>query len=197
MNYLLSVFLIGIIVTSYPSSNPESDSCIRPNEEELATLVNQYRTENDLPPIPLSKSLTIVAKAHVEDLHKEKPFDESNCNPHSWSDQGAWEACCYGYAVHNGPCMWNKPRELTDYQGDGFEIVMFSESSQFPDRAVSPKEAIDAWADSKNHNAVILNKGIWADVEWKAMGVGIHRGFAAMWFGREKDISGPAKSCTN
>ena len=197
MNYLLWFSLFSFLTFSSPNSFQTTSPCLHPNEAELAELVNEYREENDLPPIPLSKSLTIVAKAHVADLYGNKPFDESNCNPHSWSGMGKWEACCYSYTTHNGPCMWNKPREITEYQGDGFEIVMYSEDSKFPEKTVSPHEALEAWVNSKNHDGVILNKGIWAKVEWNAMGVGIHKGYAAVWFGREKDSSGKVGECND
>ncbi|MFN2429024.1 MAG: CAP domain-containing protein [Cryomorphaceae bacterium] len=197
MIYFLTV-LLTCFNTSYASTlETNVPGCLLEDEVELANLINDYRTEHDLPPIPLSKSLTVVAKTHAADLFKEKPFDEKSCNPHSWSDSGDWKACCYGYNTHNGPCMWEKPREITDYEGDGFEIVMFSENSQFPDKTVSAKAAFESWIKSVNHNSVILNKGIWEKVEWNAMGVGIYKGFAAVWFGRENDPAGLAEACEN
>lgn len=74
--------------------------------------------------------------------------------------------------------MWNKPRELTQYPGDGFENSAIG--------VTSPEGALRSWRSSAAHNEVILNRGSWRS-PWRAIGADVHRGFALLWFGREPD----------
>ena len=93
--------------------------------------------------------------------------------------------------------MWDKPRELTRYEGDGYEIIMAEFNSQFPNKEVKADDALNAWQKSPRHDAVIRNKEIWKDTEWNAMGIGIYKGFAAVWLGKETDIEGIPKVCSD
>jgi hypothetical protein len=34
---------------------------------------------------------------------------------------------------------------------------------------------------------VILNRRVWSNVQWSALGIGIYDGFAVMWVGSEAD----------
>lgn len=150
-------------------------------EQELYNIIMEYRKANGLPNIPLSKSLTFVAQTHVMDLQTNKVVN-STCNLHSWSDNGPWSPCCYTSDHAKASCMWNKPRELTDYDGNGYEI-----SYGLYGATVSAEGALGGWKSSSPHNAVILNQGIWKNSKWKAIGVGISDGYAVVWFGVEKD----------
>lgn len=47
---------------------PSSLDGFEPEEVKLYNLVNEYRAQNGLPPIPASKALTTVANRHVLDL---------------------------------------------------------------------------------------------------------------------------------
>jgi uncharacterized protein YkwD len=78
--------------------------------------------------------------------------------------------------------MWHKPRELTSYKGYGYEISYGSYGA-----SVNEEGALKGWKESSGHNAVIINQGIWADNNWKAIGVGITKGYAVVWFGEELD----------
>ena len=149
---------------------------------ELIALVNAYRGENGLPAIPASPSLCTVGQAHVEDLEIHAPHTEPGCNLHSWSDAGPWSACCYTDDHAQAACMWNKPKEMTVYPGSGYENA----SAGFG----SPQAALDGWKSSPAHNDVILNKGIWKDFPWGAIGAGVNQGYAVLWFGVEADPAG-------
>ena len=46
--------------------------------------------------------------------------------------------------------------------------------------------AINSWKKSSGHNAVIINSGGWND-KWNAIGIGIYKGFAVVWFGKESE----------
>lgn len=154
-------------------------------ELNLYNLIMDYRTENGLSKIPLSNSLTIVAQTHARDLKINKP-DQGNCNAHSWSSKGSWSPCCYTPDHANAKGMWDKPRELTSYKGEGFEIACGSSNPVYEQSNVTAKVALESWQHSQAHNAVILNQGIWSE-KWKAIGIGIYGNFAVVWFGKEPD----------
>ncbi len=145
----------------------------------LVKTINDYRKQKGLPEIPMSPALNKVAQAHVKDLAENEPHDERGCNPHSWSDRAGEGAsgCCYTPNHANAACMWDKPRELTKYQGNGYEIAAVGVGS--------PEEALALWQTSTMHHAAILNKGIWKDADWKAIGAAVHNGYAVVWFGKQ------------
>jgi len=82
--------------------------------------------------------------------------------------------------------MWDKPRELTKYPGDGYEIAFFS-TAIYPDAESFAQDAIFNWSKSKGHSDVIINRGTWRSVTWKAVGVGYYGGYATVWFGKLDD----------
>lgn len=148
-------------------------------EEELYQLIMEYRKSYGLPEIPRSPALTQVARLHARDLEENHP-DKGSCNLHSWSAHGTWSACCYTDDHSQASCMWNKPRELTRYKGNGFEIAHWSSGG------VTPEKAIRGWQNSKGHNSVILNQGNWRE-KWNAIGIGMQGAYAVVWFGMQED----------
>ena len=161
----------------------------RLSEEEmlLYDLVMEYRGQYGLPAIPLSESLTIVAQAHVLDLQKHRPFNNT-CNMHSWSANGEWTSCCYTSDHAEAECMWDKPRELTTYSGNGYEIAHgYTVVPLNSETSTSPSTALKGWKSSKGHNEVIINKGVWQSHPWRAVGIGMSQHFAVIWFGEEED----------
>lgn len=152
-------------------------------ERTLYEQVMAYRATRGLPAIPLSVSLTRVAQVHAADSEASGPPGNGACNMHSWSGNGAWNGCCYTSDHSNAACMWDKPRELTAYIGDGFEISAWTSGRMTADGALLQ------WQGSPGHNAVILNEGIW-DQTWRAIGVGIVGSYAHIWFGAVEDPAG-------
>jgi uncharacterized protein YkwD len=159
----------------------EPMACDQPNPDgaELVELVNAYRAEHSLPAIPYSPSLSCVAVTHVHDMADYPADSGAGCNLHSWSDHGSWTACCYTPDHAQAQCMWDKPRELTDYPGNGYENAAAG--------AGSPAAALAMWQGSSAHNDVILNQGMWAGMPWGAIGAGLYQGYAVLWFGQEAD----------
>lgn len=153
-------------------------------EKELCELINHYRWQKGLPAIPVSKNLTYVAKLHVQDLADNHPYSK-RCNLHSWSDKGPWTPCCYTEDHEQAPCMWNKPQELSNYPGPGYEIAYWTNEPLNP--ANFARKALAGWQRSVPHNVVIVNLGRWKSKHWKAMGVGVYEGYAVVWFGEEED----------
>ena len=186
------IFLISFF--SEPKAVPESpdsieipaDVCLNPAEQALFNQLNNYRQANGLPAIPLSRSLTLVAQVHCRDLAINQPHQRGRCNMHSWSQSDNWSACCYTDDHKRAECMWNKPRELTNYQGDGFEIA-FHTTAPFINADQFAAGAMDSWKKSKGHNDVMVNRGTWKNIRWEAVGVGYYGGYATIWFGMEPD----------
>jgi uncharacterized protein YkwD len=154
-------------------------------ELKLYNLIIAYRAQNGLHSIALSTSLTEVAHLHARDLEINHP-DSAGCNMHSWSAKGKWQSCCYTPDHAQKLCMWNKPRELTAYTGNGFEIA----AKKYD---LLGAELLALWKASKPHNDVILNKGVY-NRKWNAIGIGIYKDYSVIWFGHEVDNRGaPAK----
>lgn len=158
---------------------------------ELAELINDYRKKNGLPEIPISSSLTAVALKHVIDLNTYHP--EKKCgkkgNLHSWSNngnwkgkygKGSWKGCCYPDDHSNAACMWEKPKEITNYPDKGYELAHWESGT------VTAKSALASWKSSPLHNDVILNKGMWSNRTWKALGAAHSGSYACTWFGEKK-----------
>ena len=160
------------------SHDPGCESGLDGDDMELAELINDYRESQGLPRVPVSVSLSVVARTHVADLSAEAP-NQGTCNLHSWSDAGDWTACCYTPDHAQAQCMWDKPRELSAYPGNGYEISVGG--------VRSAAAALAAWQSSSGHHEVILNQGIWTE-PWGAMGVALTPGeYGHVWFGRESD----------
>jgi uncharacterized protein (TIGR02145 family) len=166
-----------------PISNEEDMLSNSAEEMKLYELMMQYRAEKGLPRIPISKSLTYVAKTHVRDLHENFDSFDFVCNAHSWSSKGNWVGCCYSGSRPEGTCMWHKPAELTLYTSYGYEIATYATGTN----TMSAEGALDSWKRSFNHNSVIINAQPWNDIQWNAIGIGIYKAFATTWFGEELD----------
>lgn len=179
------LFLIFIVLFSFSCCFSQT---FNSEEKQLYDLIMEYRSENNLPVIPISTTLTLVAQTHVRDLKNNKP-DQDDCNAHSWSSNGSWTPCCYTADHANAKLMWSKPRELTSYKGNGYEIACGSNNPVYDQSDVSAETALEGWKRSRPHNAVILNQGVWKD-KWNAIGIGIYGNFAVVWFGKEVDEQG-------
>ncbi|MFN8864160.1 MAG: CAP domain-containing protein [Flavobacteriales bacterium] len=155
------------------------------SEQELYAQLMEYRKKKGLPAIPLSPSLTTVAQMHARDLADNDPVD-GKCNLHSWSNKGKWVPCCYTDNHEEAECMWNKPRELTAYPGYGYEIA-WSSGYAGTDTKVDAEEILEDWKSSDGHHAVIINADVWRKLHWNAIGIGIYKGYAVVWFGEEAD----------
>ncbi|NCA85711.1 MAG: hypothetical protein EOM83_09065 [Clostridia bacterium] len=185
---LLMLMMAAIVTPMAAQHQIPPDFCITADELQLYNRLNQYRKDNGMTEIPLSKSMSYVAKLHVSDLLYNRP-DTGNCNLHSWSAQGDWVECCYGTDVFNSTCMTSKPKEMTTYPGKGYEIA-FWESVD-----ARPSVVFDLWSSSPASRDLILNRGIWKDFTWKAFGVGMLEGYAVVWYGAEAEADEGVKIC--
>ena len=157
-------------------------------EARLYYLVNEYRESLGLPKLSLSKSLTQVARTHVADSNGYSPENQVDArgiqgNLHSWSGNGSWTPVVYTSDHYYASLMWSKPRELTSYSGNGYEISAGSGGYN-----LTPEYALSLWKNSSGHNAVMTTSGSWAML--KTMGVSIDGGYAHIWFGSDADPAG-------
>ena len=172
MKYFLSIIVL-VLLMSCNKTEPGL-------EYNLIETINNYRIEKKLEPIPESEALNIVAQAHIDDLINYYSINDS-CNLHTWSENGNWTSCCYNSTHTMADCMWDKPKELTWYKSAGYEIAAYSSGEMTADLALS------LWIESQGHHNLIINKDIWKDVKWKAMGAAIKDGYAVVWFGELTD----------
>ncbi|CAN5301469.1 hypothetical protein BH23BAC1_BH23BAC1_22370 [soil metagenome] len=170
--------------------NLDEEICLSPEEKFLYEAINNYRKQKRLPAIPISASLSKVSQLHAKDLMENFDMEQiKKCNPHSWSDQGAWTACCYTDDHQNPKCMWEKPKEISGYESPGYEIVYWNSGTP------NASKALEGWKKSPGHNQVMINSDMWKKVTWNAVGVGIYGNYAVAWFGEKEDGKGAPGIC--
>ena len=157
------------------------------SEANLYYLINEYRESLGLSKLSFSKSLTSVARAHVKDSHDYTPrlkLDERGIqgNLHSWSNNGNWRGGAYTPDHEHAEIMWDKPGELTDYTGAGYEISVYHSIG------IDPKLALDLWKSSSGHNEVITGDNDWSFIT--TMGVAMDKNYSHVWFGGDEDPAG-------
>ncbi len=160
---------------------PFADDGLELEEQQLYDLVNQYRVQNGLTAIPISKALTLVANRHVHDI-------ASNIGTltHSWSDAVYDSANPATYSA-----MWGAPQRFnTGYTGNGYENAYMNSGG------ATASNALLGWQNSPAHNAVILNLGIWLTHTWNAIGIGIYGQYAVLWVGEQVDTTGAPVTTT-
>ncbi len=185
---ILFFFILMIPAISFSQHEIPPDLCLTQEEYRLYTLINDYRTSKGLPVIPISKSLSYVAKIHVRDLYHNHP-DTSFCNLNSWSDKGPWTSCCHSKYTPNPDCIFNKPKELTSYKGEGHELCYWDSEN------VSPDTVFRFWRSVEQTRDVILGQRKWTMYSWKAIGVGLYDGYACVWVGDQPDIENEPVIC--
>lgn len=137
-------------------------------ESDLFRLINEYRKQNNLPEVPESKFLHLIANRHLLDI---------NLNlkklTHSWSD------CEFDFNnSQTWKCILDAPKKFDPaFTGSGYENVYYNSTGKF-----TPAEALDGWKKSPLHNAAILNQDTFKEMKWIAGGVAIDGQYAALWF---------------
>jgi uncharacterized protein YkwD len=161
--------------------------CLNTEEKKLYDLIMNYRKQKKLPAIPLSGKITMVAQVHAKDLSEQYNANDEKCNLHSWSAKGKWTSCCYTDDHKKAQCMWDKPREIAGYESNGFEISYYSGGG------ATAEEGLAGWKVSNGHNQVIINEGIWKNMKWNAIGIGIYKEYGVVWFGDLADAEKPVE----
>ncbi|MHB8765167.1 MAG: CAP domain-containing protein [Deferrisomatales bacterium] len=176
---------------------PPPGTCLQPEEQALARLLNEHRRARGLPAVRLSRSLSLVARWHAIDLQENDAASGADaqgvpCGLHSWSSRGPWTAVCATGDEASTARLRAKPRELTDhlYPGDGVELVY-----RVADDGADAAGAASRWLAGAAETALLSEAGPWAGAHWAALGVGIHRGHAVVWLGDRPDPWGVPDRC--
>jgi len=180
MKHLLLIGIILICVKCFFAQNNCSGTILftEPNcagdevsatERELFRIINEYRAQNNLPPVALSEPLSLVANRHIIDLTvnvKSLTHGWSNC-PYDINKRETWN------------CVFQSPQRLkTNFPGRGFENLYENMSG-----SVTPAGALEAWKKSPMHNNLILNLDVFKKLSFDAFGVAISGNYASIWFG--------------
>ncbi len=187
--FLLIVLVLPAFSVSYSAENTSNDSVVRGVSQEetiLFNMINDMRRQNKLSSFPLSNDLCIVARTHIADIIKYKP-QERGCSLHSWSGNGKWTSCCNTKELFGIQCMKAKPREITGYPGEGYELIYWGEDN------ATPAEAVELWKQVEASSDMILSRAKWSAYQWKAIGVGMQDGYAILWLGDAEDSNTPDK----
>jgi len=175
--------------TAVKQGNPVPQNfCIDAREMNLYLMINDYRQRYNLPPVPLSKSLSYVAALHAKDLFLNHP-DQGACNFHSWSNKGFWVPFCYPKDENKKNSVWDKPRELTKYPSRAYEIVYWENNPLLTDTVMM------VWKMEDYFNSFLLNTGKWQGKPWNAIGIAVYENYACAWFGEVSDPEGAATVC--
>jgi len=177
---IIATGLLLLIFPVYGQKGVPDGYCLTDDEHRLAGLISAHRKAGGLKEIPLSASLCHVARTHVIDLYTNHP-DTGICSLNSWSDKGGWMACCHNKYIPKEACIRNKPSELTNYTGEGYELA-YSEAFD-----ASPDTVFRFWRKIDEANDFLLNKKVWEKKSWRAMGVGMYKNYAVIWMGQRSD----------
>ena len=168
------VHAVGLLTGSF--ANDTLTYGVSQDEMILYNMINDMRRQSKLQPIPFSADLSIVAHTHIDDLIKWKP-QENGCSLHSWSKSKKWTSCCNSKDPAGIQCMMSKPREITGYPGNGYELIYWGEEK------ATPADASALWQQVEASSDMILSKGKWNGFQWKALGVALNAGYAVLWLG--------------
>jgi hypothetical protein len=183
------IILLLLLPVLIHAQIPE-DFCVSQQEYALYRKINDHRASTGLQVIPISRSLSYVAKMHVMDLHENRP-DTSYCNLNSWSDKGTWTPCCHSKYTPVPECILNKPTELTSYPGQGHELCYFDS------HIIHIDTVFNFWMKVEQAKDILTNNRKWSLYLWQSMGVGIYKHYACVWFGQEKDPETEPVICKN
>ncbi|CAF3362897.1 unnamed protein product [Rotaria socialis] len=177
-----------MLISSREASASQSSSFYGMNakEKEIFALINNYRQQYGLPTLQASANLAYVAHTHAVDVVQNSPAVNGG-NAHSWSNKGNWKPVIYTPDHRQAQLMWSKPSEISNYKYYGFEIAYGFGDYRDRDRTVDPVQSVNAWKNSPAHKDVIIQRGAFQNMPMKAMGVGIYKGFACVWFGQYLD----------
>jgi sRNA-binding regulator protein Hfq len=185
----IAVLLSGMTLKSRAQKKIPEQFCISFDEQLLFDKINLIRDDYGKPELDFSISLSYLAEVHVEDLLLNNP-DTSICNLSSWSDKGEWTPCCYNSYVVNQDCMWDKPKEITNFTYRGYELAAYFEDGFNVD------SVINLWSGSKPVLDMILTEGNFKKKKWICMGVAFNDHYVSVWFAQRADRFGEPDLCS-
>jgi hypothetical protein len=75
----------------------------------------------------------------------------------------------------------NKPAELAKYPGEGHELCYWDSET------LSPDTVMKFWMSIDQAREILLNEKKWSVFTWKAMGIGMYKGYVCLWVGDVQD----------
>ncbi len=184
---LFTAFLFVFSAKSQFSSI--EDFCISENDKALFEKINTYRESQGFKALKLSRALCYVANTHVKDLYFNNP-DRRGCSMHSWSDKGRWKPMCFRSFDPNYKGMTAKPKELTYYRTDAYEMIYFSNIN------ASAEEILKQWTELETSKAMLHQEGKWKKYNWSSIGVSTFKGYTAVWLGVGNDTGLAPEVCS-
>ena len=185
MKIILLVFLLTPVfsIVCFGQTNCTGDkiftekSCtgdeISETETKIYQLINEYRQQNKLAPVTISKSLSLVANRHLLDINanlKKTTHSWSNCE-YDLQNSKTWH------------CVSEAAKRLNSgYEGQAYENLYRNFSG-----SVEPSAALAAWEKSDLHNSLILNLNVWKNRNFDSFGVAVDGQYASIWFGEKSD----------
>ena len=179
LSTLLCFLLIGTTTLKAQIPIP-SNFKISQRSKLLFDKINEYRSKNGLDKVPLSTSLCWVAYLHNEDLLRYNA-DTADCFLSSWSDGPLWKGACINKKSKNIKYSRNKPKELTNYPAQGYEL------SYWQNTEPNIESVLTDWSSDKISNDILLNQGAWKNHEWNAIGISTIKNYVLVWFGTAVD----------
>ncbi len=169
------------------------DQGLSEKEAQLYLEINAYRTSQGLSPLSCSKSLTQVARTHVQDSNQYHPENQKDPRGiqgdlHSWSSHGHWTGFAYTPDQYYLVDLMKKPSEITSYPGSGYEISAYYNPSAASPMEITAALAVYTWKHSTEDNALLTSSGNYKNIH--TMGVGISGNYAHVWFGEVPDPQG-------
>ena len=138
--HLVPVFAAGAVMLGVLIALPSvasAGSSLNKYERELVQLINEERTDRDLPKLHVHDRLTAAAQAHSADMGERQYFEHDTMGGETWRKR----LQSFGYA-----------REDYDVWKAGENIGWGAGLSS------SPVRIVDQWMKSPAHRAVILKK---------------------------------------
>lgn len=176
--------ILGLLLSDLGFSQTDKipeDFCISQKEYDLYQVINKYRSDLSLDAIPLSNSLSYVAKKHAADLVANYPL-EDGCNMHSWSDKGDWKPFCFPADQSRKNDVKDKAMELTNYTGKAWELTYWDNID------ITAEEVLSFWNSIPATAAMLSNTDKWSDVVWNSIGIGMNEGYVLVWLGKKEDV---------
>jgi hypothetical protein len=176
------LLLVAMGLVTSPVTLASDTGCVTKEEMALYEELMTYRASKNLPRIPLSPSLSKVARLHSDEILRSGLRNPGH----------DWKSCQLKKENYN--CMWLKPKELAGFNGYGYEISWGS-----PGGPWTTADVLETWKKSSEHNPVIVEQGTWANFGWGSVGVSFvsssNGSNANVWFAKESDPAGKARLC--
>ena len=155
-------------------------------ELKIFKMINDHRRQMGLPTIAASNNLAYVARTHAVDVIENRP-DVNGGDLHSWSNKGKWTPVRYTEDHSQAFKAWRKPSEISNYKFNAYEISFANGGSKRKFSTVNPTVVVNDWIESAGHNAVMIEQDSFEGANFKALGVGVYKGYACAWFGEAQD----------